>query len=49
MSGNNECITPLTSLSEDEQFFYDTVKDFAKEKVQPLVREMDDAGAINKN
>ena len=49
MSGNNECITPLTSLSEDEQFFYDTVKDFAKEKVQPLVREMDDAGAMNKN
>jgi alkylation response protein AidB-like acyl-CoA dehydrogenase len=48
MSANNECTTPLTSLSEDEQFFYNTVKDFAKEKVQPLVREMDDAGAMNK-
>jgi len=49
MSDINECITPLTRLSEDEQFFYDTVKDFAKEKVQPLVREMDDEGAMNKN
>ena len=49
MFANNECITPLTSLSEDEQFFYNTVKDFAKEKVQPLVREMDDEGAMNKS
>ncbi|MEJ2054326.1 MAG: acyl-CoA dehydrogenase family protein, partial [Calditrichaceae bacterium] len=32
---------PLTSLSEDEQFFYDTIKDFAREKIYPLVREMD--------
>ncbi len=49
MSANNECISPLTNLSEDEQFFYDTVKDFAKEKVQPLVREMDDEGTMNNN
>jgi len=49
MSDINECITPLTRLSEDEQFFYDTVKDFAKEKVQPLVREMDDEGEMNKS
>jgi short-chain 2-methylacyl-CoA dehydrogenase len=49
MSANNDCITPLTNLSEDEQFFYDTVRDFAKEKVQPLVREMDEEGAMNKN
>jgi len=46
---NTDCISPLTNLSEDEQFFYDTVKDFAKEKVQPLVREMDEEGAMNKN
>jgi len=46
---NSDCISPLTNLSEDEQFFYDTVKDFAKEKVQPLVREMDEEGAMNKN
>ncbi len=31
----------LTDLSEDEQFFYDTVLDFAKEKVEPLRAQMD--------
>ena len=46
---NNQLIAPLTQLSEDEQFFYDTVKDFAKEKVQPLVREMDETGSMNKD
>ncbi len=45
----NDCISPLTNLSEDEQFFYDTVKDFGNEKVQPLVREMDEEGTMNKN
>lgn len=49
MSEVTDCIVPLTHLSEDEQFFYDTVKDFAKEKVQPLVREMDEEGSMNKN
>jgi alkylation response protein AidB-like acyl-CoA dehydrogenase len=33
---------PLTKLSEDEQFFYDTVREFAVEKIKPLVRKMDD-------
>ena len=46
---NTQLIAPLTQLSEDEQFFYDTVKDFAKEKVQPLVREMDETGSMNKD
>jgi alkylation response protein AidB-like acyl-CoA dehydrogenase len=46
---SNQLISPLTHLSEDEQFFYDTVKDFAKEKVQPLVREMDETGSMNKD
>ena len=32
---------PLTFLSEDEQFFYDTVKGFAEEKIGPLVEKMD--------
>lgn len=32
----------LTDLSEDEQFFYDTVYDFAKEKVEPLRAKMDE-------
>ncbi len=40
-------ISPLTSLSEDEQFFYDTVRDFAREKVTPLVKEMDDNAKID--
>jgi len=40
MSGQSGPL-PLTSLSEDEQFFYDTVKEFAEEKIRPLVREMD--------
>jgi alkylation response protein AidB-like acyl-CoA dehydrogenase len=33
---------PLTVLSEDEKFFYDTVYDFANKKIKPLVRKMDD-------
>ena len=32
----------LTILSEDEQFFYDTVLDFAREKIQPLSARMDE-------
>ncbi len=38
---------PLTVLSEEEQFFYDTVRDFANEKVAPLVKEMDENARIN--
>jgi len=38
---------PLTKLSEDEQFFYDTVREFAVEKIKPLVRKMDDEGEID--
>lgn len=34
-------ISPLTHLSEDEQFFYDTVKGFALEKIKPFSMEMD--------
>ncbi len=49
MSEINNCPTPLTCLSEDEQFFYDTVKDFAQEKVQPLVRKMDDESQMDMN
>src|SRR5256885_16915942 len=33
---------PLTALSEDEQMFRDNIKQFADEKVRPLVREMDE-------
>ncbi|MGC2163881.1 MAG: acyl-CoA dehydrogenase [Silvibacterium sp.] len=33
---------PLTHLSEDEQLFRSTVRDFARETIGPLVRQMDD-------
>ncbi|HGY56601.1 MAG TPA: acyl-CoA dehydrogenase [Caldithrix abyssi] len=32
---------PLTQLSEEEQFFYQTVRDFAQEKIKPLSTQMD--------
>jgi butyryl-CoA dehydrogenase/short/branched chain acyl-CoA dehydrogenase len=35
-------VTPLTSLTEDEQLFRDNIRQFADEKVRPLVREMDE-------
>src|ERR1700758_2722099 len=33
---------PLTSLTEDEVLFRDNVRQFAEEKLRPLVREMDE-------
>lgn len=39
-------ISPLTVLTEEEQFFYDTVLGFAREKIKPLVRKMDDEAKI---
>jgi len=38
---------PLTLLTEDEQLFYDMVGDFAREKIKPLVRKMDDESRID--
>src|SRR3954453_11072211 len=35
-------VTPLVALTEDEQMFRDNIKQFADEKVRPLVREMDE-------
>jgi butyryl-CoA dehydrogenase/short/branched chain acyl-CoA dehydrogenase len=35
--------SPLTSLSEEEQLFYSTVLDFARQTIAPVVRTMDDA------
>jgi alkylation response protein AidB-like acyl-CoA dehydrogenase len=37
---------PLTRLTPEEQLFRDTVRDFARREVQPLVREMDDRAQI---
>jgi alkylation response protein AidB-like acyl-CoA dehydrogenase len=39
--------TPLTTLSEDEVLFRDSVRQFAEEKVRPLAREMDEKGVFD--
>jgi butyryl-CoA dehydrogenase/short/branched chain acyl-CoA dehydrogenase len=39
---------PLTALSEDERFFQQTVRKFAREEIRPYVREMDEAGVFRK-
>lgn len=39
-------VSPLTHLSEDEKFFYDTIKQFAEEKIKPYVMEMDKNAAL---
>jgi len=44
---SDNLISPLTSLTEDEQFFYNTVRDFAREKVSPLVKSMDDMAKMD--
>jgi alkylation response protein AidB-like acyl-CoA dehydrogenase len=40
---------PLTSLSEDEILFRENVRQFAEEKVRPLVKEMDEKGIFDKS
>src|SRR5438445_371377 len=40
---------PLTALSEDEKLFQSTVRRFARERVRPHVREMDDAGVFRQD
>lgn len=35
-------VLPLTHLSEDEELFRSTVRDFARETIGPLVRQMDE-------
>ena len=37
---------PLTDISEDEKAFREVVRDFAEEKVRPLVRKMDEESKI---
>src|SRR5437879_8756640 len=39
---------PLTTLSEDEVLFRDNVRQFAEERVRPLVKEMDEKGVFDK-
>src|SRR5436190_6661867 len=41
--------TPLTSLSEEEQMFQESVRDFAIEKIRPLVPQMDHDAVMDKS
>src|SRR5579872_487145 len=38
---------PLLSLSEDELLFRDNIRQFAEERVRPLVKEMDEKGVFD--
>lgn len=40
---------PLTALSEEEKLFQSTVRRFARERIRPFVREMDEAGVFRKD
>jgi butyryl-CoA dehydrogenase/short/branched chain acyl-CoA dehydrogenase len=40
--------TPLTSLSEEEILFRDNIRQFAEEKIRPLVKEMDEKAVFDK-
>src|SRR6202035_3831352 len=39
---------PLTTLAEDEIMFRDNIRQFADDKVRPLVKEMDEKGVFDK-
>ena len=41
--------TSLTSFTEDEILFRDNIRQFADEKVRPLVKEMDEKGVFDKD
>src|SRR5689334_3329398 len=40
--------SPLTTLSDDEILFRDNVRQFAEEKIRPLVKEMDEKGVFDR-
>src|SRR5215510_2096980 len=40
---------PLTVLSEDEQLFRESCRSFAEERIQPLVRKMDEEAKLDKS
>src|SRR3982074_2190388 len=40
---------PLTTLSEDEILFRDNIRQFADEKIRPLVKQMDEKGVFEKD
>ena len=41
--------TPLTTLSEDEVLFRDNIRQFADEKIRPLVKEMDEKAVFDQD
>ena len=41
-------VRPLTTLSEDDELFRTTVRRFARERIAPKVREMDEKGVFEK-
>jgi alkylation response protein AidB-like acyl-CoA dehydrogenase len=41
--------SPLTTLSEDEILFRDNVRQFAEDKLRPLVKEMDEKGIFERS
>ena len=40
---------PVTTLSEDETLFRDTVRQFAEDKIRPHVKEMDEQGVFERS
>jgi butyryl-CoA dehydrogenase/short/branched chain acyl-CoA dehydrogenase len=42
-------MSALTHLSDEEQLFRDTVRRFARERIAPLAREMDESACFDKN
>ena len=40
---------PLTVLSDEEKMFQNTIRRFARERIGPFVREMDEAGVFRKD
>ena len=39
---------PLTTLTEDEILFRDNIRQFADDKIRPLVKEMDEKAVFEK-
>ena len=46
MSSEAAASPALSTLSEDERLFHDSVLDFASQEIRPLVREMDERAAL---
>lgn len=46
--GESVPVSPLTRLSEDEILFRDSIRQFAGDKLFPLVKEMDEKGAFDR-